>query len=229
MEFVRYGDTPYIKRGFQVDPKRLFYSDYGLALKKMVTLAPGYGILEAGTLIGKITESTGRKDMYAPYAVLAPVRGLPFIAGAYLLEDGGATDTTAKVTIKDSYKFAVGDHIAGVDSDATPIDIGAITSIDRTTYSHYALIGFAQVNLSSLTVANGGILFIQTKTASPYTKAYAILGEGVDTGEGVDAAGGQGAAVFSHAIVYKGLLPNSDAGALTDLGAVEDGQHLILK
>ncbi len=224
-----FGDTAYIKRGFQVDPKRLFYSDIKIALKKMVTLVPGYGILEAGTVVAAITESTNRVSQHVPYAIQAPTVGLPFIGGAYLLADGGSTDTTIDITLPDSYKFAVGDHIAGVDSDATPIDLAAITAIDRTTYSNKAVLTIAQVDISALTVAAGAMIFIQTQTTTPFVDAVSILTEGVDTGVGSDAKGGQGAVVISNAMLYKGLIPNYDAGALTDIGAVTDGQYLVLK
>jgi hypothetical protein len=224
-----YGDTPYLKRGFQVDPKRLFYSDANMALKKMVTLAPGYGILEAGTVVGKITESTGRQDRYVPYAIQAPAAGLDFVGGAYLLADGTAAQTDVDVTLEDSYKFAVGDHVAGVDSNASPIDCGEITAIDRTTYANKAVITIASVDLSALTIANGAMLFIQTHTETPFTNAVAILVEGADTGVGEEAAGAQAGIVLSNAMLYKGLIQNLDDGALTDLGAVEDGQHLVLK
>ena len=223
------GDAPNIKRGFQVDPKRLFYSDEEKALCKMVTLVPGYGILEAGTIVGVITESTSRKDQFVPYAIAAPTAALPFIAGAYLLADGGATDTLIPVTMEDSYKFAVGDHLGGVDSDATPIDIGAITAIDRTTYSHYATLTVTEIDLSGLTVAKGAMVFIQTQTSTPWTNAIGILKEGVDTGVGEDAVGAQGSVVISNAMIYKGLLPNYDAGALTDLSGVVSGQLIVLK
>lgn len=225
---MSYGDSPFIKRTPQVDPKRLFYSDEKIALKKMVTFAPGYGILEAGTLVGKISESTSRLSQYVPYAIQAPVAGLPFIGGAYLLADG-ANGTTIQVTMEDSYKFAVGDHIAAVDSDATPIDIGAIVSIDRTTYPHYAVITVGSVDLTAIDVSTGGMIFIQTQTATPYTNAMGVLMDGIDTGTGEDAVGAQGSVVFSNAMLYKGLFPNYDDGALTDLSGVEDGQMVMLK
>lgn len=224
-----YGDSPYIKRGFQVDSKRLFYSDEKIALKKLTSVVAGYGILEAGTVLGKITESTSRKDMYVPYAIQAPTAGLDFVGGAYLLADGASDTTLLQVTQEDSYKFAVGDHIAAVDSDATPIDCGAIVAIDRTTYSNKATIQIAETSMAAITVAAGGMIFIQTQTTTPFSNAVGILIEGVDTGTGENAVGGQGGVVFSNAILYKGLIQNYDSGALTDLGATTDGQYLILK
>ena len=56
-----------------------------------------------------------------------------------------------------------------------------------------------------------------------------LIKEGVDTGTGADAVGAQGSIVMSNAMLYKGLLPNYDAGALTDLSGVISGQLLVLK
>lgn len=224
-----YGDTPYIKRGVQVDKRRLFYSEERIALTGLATVVPGYGILPAGTIVGEITESTGRIGQFVPYAIQAPVAGQNFVAGAYLLANGATTSTLLEVTKDDSYKFAVGDHIAAVDSDGAPIDCGAITAIDRTTYTNKATITIAETNLSTITVAAGGMIFIQTQTTTPFTNGLAILSEGVDTGVGEEAVGGQGGIVLSNAMLYKGMIPNLDAGALTDLGAIIRGQYLVLK
>lgn len=225
-----YGSTPYIKRGFQVDPKRLFYSNESIALKKLVTLVPGYGILEAGTIVAKITESTTRLGQYVPYAIAAPALNMPFFGGAYLLQDEAAGATTLRVTVKDSYKFAVGDHIAVDDNNSSPVDLGAITAIDRTTSAIYATITFTTASdLSGLDMANASVVYIQSQLTTPFSCAVGVLGEGVDTGEGEEAVGGQGMCVFSNVMLYKGLLPNYDADALTDLSGISDGQVIILK
>jgi hypothetical protein len=223
------GQTPHLRRGAQVDPKRLFYSDQNIALTKQVTIPPGYGFLPAGTVMGKISESTNRAGQFVPYAVQAPTAGLAFLGGAYLTQDGAAS-AECHVTMEDSYAFAVGDHLGAVDSDATPIDLGAVVSIDRTTYSHKAVITATNDVTAAITVAAGGMIFIQTDASTPFSTAAGILLTGVDTGYGEMADGGQGVVVLSNAILYKGLIPNLDAGGLADLTwATEDGQFLILR
>jgi hypothetical protein len=223
------GQTPHLRRGAQVDPKRLFYSDQNIALTKQVTIPPGYGFLPAGTVMGKISESTNRAGQFVPYAVQAPTAGLAFLGGAYLTQDGAAS-AECHVTMEDSYMFAVGDHLGAVDSDGTPIDLGAVTAIDRTTYAHKAVVTATNDVTAAITVANGGMVFIQTDASTPFSTAAGILTTGVDTGYGEEADGGQGVVVLSNAILYKGLIPNLDAGGLADLTwATEDGQFLILR
>lgn len=224
------GDTPYINRGGQVDYKRLFYSNPNHALTKTVHVPGGFGVLPAGQVMGKVSESTNRLGYYTPYVTEAvePGTGLVWPGLAYLVTDGAAS-TSAYVTMDDSYKFAIGDHLVGQDSDDTPIDLGAITAIDRTTYTHMALITVTNNVTTALTIAKGACISIQTTTGSPYTKALGILATAIDTGEGENAKGGDGVMILKNAMLYKNLLQSYDANALTDLSnSVEDGQYLVM-
>ena len=229
------GDTPYVHLGGQADLKRLFYSDPNKALAKPITIPGGYGIIKGGTVMGIITESTSRKNYYVPYvfadsagliAALAEddARGL-----AYLVADQGGASTDAYVTMDDSYKFAVGDHLQAQDSDyATQTDCGAISAIDRTTYLHMAKITVANT-IGVLQTSKGASISIQTKTASPYVEAKGILKAAVDTGTGENAKGGQGVFFLKNAMLYVNSLYCYNADALTDLsGASEDGKYLIM-
>ncbi len=229
------GDTPYVNLGGQEDLKRLFYSDPDKALAKPITIPGGYGKIKAGTVMGIITESTSRKNYYVPYvyddtagliAALADddARGL-----AYLVADQGGASSDAYVTMDDSYKFAVGDHVVTQDSDyATDSDGGAITAIDRTTYSHMAKITVTNT-IGILQTSKGACISIQTATGDPWVCAKGILKGGVDTGEGEDAKGGQGVLILKNAMLYKNNLYCYNADALADLsGASEDGKYLIM-
>jgi len=131
--------------------------------------------------------------------------------------------------MEDSYKFAVGDHIGAVDNDGAPLDSGALVSINRTTYSNQAVLTLGGALTATIAIADGGGLFIQTQTTTPFTNAVGVLVGGVETGTGANAKGGQGVIVLSNAMLYKGLIPNYDAGALTDLGGSVRNQFLILK
>ena len=115
------------------------------------------------------------------------------------------------------------------DLDVSSIDLGAITAIDRTTYSHIALITVTNNVTTAITVANGGCVWIQTVTAAPFTYAKGILAGGVDTGEGENSKGGAGNLVLGNAVLYKGALYGYDDEAATDLGNVEDGNLIYLK
>ncbi|MBW1999774.1 MAG: hypothetical protein JRJ29_17660, partial [Deltaproteobacteria bacterium] len=145
---------------------------------------------------------------------------------AYLVEDP-TTGTEAKVTMDDSYKFAVGDHLVACDSDFTQTDLGAITAIDRDTYSHIAVITVTNA-FESQTVAKGAAITIQSNTSDPFVEAKGILKASVDTGTGENAKGGQGVLILKNAMLYKDCLYNYNADVLTDLGGTEDGKYLII-
>jgi hypothetical protein len=129
----------------------------------------------------------------------------------------------------DAYMFAVGDHLLAVDSDATPVDLGAIVTIDTTTYPHIAVITATNNVTTDIDVATFGFIAIQTQTSTPFTNAVGALVGGVDTGYGVNAKGGQGAIAISNFIAYLGMIPNYDSGALTDLGGVAVNNYMVVK
>jgi hypothetical protein len=214
--------------------RALFKSRPEDAFIKDISIPAGYGVVPAGAVMGIITESTSRKGMYVPYV---PVdngisAGLSNVPGLSYLTTDGAASTSVYVTMEDSYKFAVGDHLGAADSDtdgASCIDLGAITAIDRTTYSHIALITVTNNVTTAITVANGGCVFIQSKTTAPFVAAAGILAGAVDTGTGENSKGGQGNLILGNAVLYKGALYNYDAEVQTDLGNVEDGNLVYLK
>jgi hypothetical protein len=228
------GDTPYINRGGQEDLKRLFYSDPDKALAKPITIPAGYGVIKAGTAMGIITESTNRKNYYVPY-VFADTEGLIAALAAdnarglaYLVVDpAGGTD--AYVTMEDSYKFAVGDHLQSQDSGYDhQADLGAVSAIDRTTYLHMAKITVANA-ITAIDPDDGACISIQTAADTPWVKAVGILKAGVDTGIGENAQGGQGVLILKNAMLYVNNLYCYNDDALADLsGASEDGKYLIM-
>ncbi|MDY0324781.1 MAG: hypothetical protein RBQ87_01240 [Candidatus Cloacimonadaceae bacterium] len=232
-----YGDTPYMQRGGQIDRREIFGPcNLEAVLQIPVTIPPGFGYIPAGAVMGQITSETGatRASQYVPYTPQDAAGGLAaalttLFGAAYLLADPGATATTLDVTLNDSYKFAVGDHIAAIDSDTVAIDCGAISAIDRTTYANKAVITIAETDLSAVDSANGGCLIHQTQLTTPFQNAVGILVGGVETGIGSKAKGAQGVIVISNAILNSGALYNLDSGAITDLGAVSSGNWLILK
>jgi len=231
-----FGDTPHILRGVQHDLRRLFYSEPENALTMQISLPPGYGIVPMGTILGQITEATSpRQGMFAPYTKERPVAGDDSAIGAASLLLDGAADKLVYVTMEDSYKFLVGDHLAIADNTnyasiaAAAKDLGAITDIDRSTYPHKAVITVTNDVSTGYTVARGARVWIQTNATAPFTKAAGILIGGVETGTGEKAQGGMGVIVLSNAMLYKGSLNLYDSEAKTDLGNSEYGQYVILK
>lgn len=221
-------DTPQVLRGYQTDPKRVFYSDINLALKREVFIAAGYGYLPPGTVLAEISSESSRAGQFVPYSFEDPSSDIYNFHGAFLVTDGAA-NAYAYTTLNDSYKFAVGDHLRAVDSDLSPVDLGVITAIDRTTSTAYAKVTATNNVTTDITIANYGAIAIQTYTSTPYTKAVGFLFGGVETGTGEDAAGAQGVIILSNAMLYKGLVLNYDSEVLTDLGNIESGQFIVLK
>ncbi len=225
---VYLGDTAYLQRSGQLDPKRVFESDLNYSLQRSISIVPGYGILPPGCIMGQITESTSRKGMFVPYAIQTAELVSNNFYGAYLLLEGAA-DLLCYMTIDDSYKFAVGDHLGAVDSDATAIDLGAVTAIDRTTYATQAIVTVTNNVTTAMNIAKWAFVFIQTDTSTPFTTAQGLLAGSYDTGTGENAKGAEGSMVLSNAMVKYGLIPNYDAGALTDLSGVLSAPYMIMR
>jgi len=222
------GNTPHIDRGYQDDYKRLFYSKVEVATLLPVHIPPGYGVIKAGTVMGQISsESTSRAYQYVPYVTEDPQLAEVW-AGLALLVTDGAASAVANVVMNDAYKFAVGDHGYAVDSDGSPVDLGALVTRDVTTYAHMAVLTWTNNVTTGITVGNGGGCHIQTTTSSPYTYAKGILFNSVDTGVGESAKGADASIIIKNATLYKGLLTGYDAHSLTDLGGSENGQFLII-
>ena len=229
-----YGSQPYgtVLTG-ATDLRALFKSPPEEARIKDVSIPGGYGVIPAGTVMGIITESTNRAGQYVPYVCAdnGLSAGLTTYPGlAYVTADISAS-TTIYVTMDDSYKFAVGDHLGAGDSTydgASGVDCGAITAIDRTTYSHVGKITVTNT-VTSISLSLGGCVWIQTKTAAPFVEAKGVLAGAVDTGEGSNAKGGGGNLVFGNVEFYQGALYGYDAEVLTDLSGVDMGNFIYLK
>jgi len=233
---MNYGDTPYVQRGDQIDRREIFGPcNLGAIIQLPVTIPAGFGYIPAGTVMGAITESTSRAGQYVPYTPQDAAGGLAaalttLFGASYLLADPGAAATVLEVTMDDSYRFAVGDHIAILDGDTTAIEGSAITAIDRTTYKDKATIACSAITGSEdVDMVDGACVIHQTQTGTPFQNAVGILVGGVNTGIGVNAKGAQGVIVISNAVLNYGALYNLDAGAITDLSAVVSGNYVILK
>jgi len=226
-------DTPTIIRGVQTDYKHLYYSEELAALRVPVTLQAGYGVLKAGTILAKNLSNltTGGKDQLVPYNPTSFTGTEDHPGRAYLVADSGTTASTLKVTISDSYKFKVGDDVIINDNTTTAENLGAVTAIDRTTYTNYAVI--------TVTTATGGTSFTTARFAyiaveagdssNNYSDAVGILEKSVDTGEGSDAAGALATLILGNCVVYEGMLTNFDSAAKTDISGTSFGQYLYIR
>ncbi len=224
-----YGETPYVVHSAETDYKRLFYSRPEQALIKDITLAPGYGILKAGTILALNKSAAGNYNKYVPYNPTTPSSADPNQVGRAFLIDT-PSGTSVNVIMADSYKFAVGDDLIIDDTGTTAENLGAITAIDRTTYNHIATITVTATISGTFTVSENGWVAVEAgDNTNNYSDAVGILIASVDTGTGENAKGAVAPMLISNAILYYGLLTNIDAAAITDLSASYDVRFLYLK
>ena len=219
-------DAPSIIYGLQEDYKKLYYSNPEAALKVPITISPGWGVLKMGTVLSKNASAAGRVGQFFPYDPTATITGAEQAPGrAYLLADTSTNDYVY-VSIDDSYMFMVGDDLIVCDSDGegTAENLGAITAIDRTTYTHMAKITATSSVSDSKTVAKFGYA-----TPEGYNTAVGILEKSVDTGTGVNAKGALATLILGNCVLYKGMLLNLDSNAQTDLSASTLGQYAYIK
>ena len=220
-------DTPYVIRGTQEDYKKLYYSEPMAALKVPVTLQAGFGQLDMGTALAKHTsasgEYTGRMFPYDPTASITGAETAP--GRAYLVSNSGTTDKFVYVTIDDSYKFKVGDDVIINDDTTSAENVGAVTAIDRTTYTHMAKITF--------TTAIGGTAFTTARfaylTLEGYDTCAGILEKSVDTGTGKNAKGALATLILGNCVLYTGTLLNVDSAARTDISATQFGNYTYIR
>jgi hypothetical protein len=212
--------------------KKLFFSKRDIALIKDKTLAAGYGVLKAGTVLSKNTSAAGNAGLLVPYV---PVYGSQVAAlntdaalGLAAMVANGSSGHVY-VSLNDSYKFVVGDQLYYQNTSGDGlVDCGVITAIDRTTSGIMADITCGAYVATNATVAKHAYVYV-VSGSTPFSIAAYILDKDVDTGVGEDAVGALASVVISNAILYTTSLINCTAAAITSLGAVSDGQHIILK
>lgn len=219
-------DTPNVIYGLQTDYKRLYYSEPEAALKVPITIMAGYGKLEQGSALALNGSAGGQKGKVFPYDPSAvPTGTIVRPAAAFLVTDSGTASNVLYTTLDDSYKFEVGDDIYIEDDTTAPENLGAITAIDRTTYTNRAKI--------TVTTNYGGTSFTTARFAylavEGYTTCVGILEKTVDTGTGVLAKGALATMILGNCVLYNGMLTNFDAAAIADLSAGSYGQYVYIR
>jgi len=211
--------------GAQEDYKKLFYSEPKAALVVPVTLGPGYGQVKMGTALARNDSAAGNDGKLMPYDPSTITGAEAYTPRAYLVQSSGATASTLYVTLNDSYKFIVGDDVYINDNTTTAENLGAITAIDRTTYTHMAAI--------TVTTATGNTSFTTARFAyialEGYDTCVGILQKSVDTGTGVNAKGAVAPMILGNCVLYTGCLTNLDAAAKTDISASTFGIYTYIK
>lgn len=219
-------DIPQINYGLQTDYKRLYYSEPEAALKVPVTIMAGYGKLEQGTALALNGSAGGQKGKVFPYDPdAAPTGKLVRPAAAFLVTDSGTTSNVLYTTLEDSYKFEVGDDVFIEDDTTAAENLGAITAIDRTTYTNRAKI--------TVTTNYGGTSFTTARFAylavEGYTTCVGILEVTRDTGTGALAKGAVATMILGNCVLYNGMLTNVDSAALSDISGATYGQYIYIR
>lgn len=218
-------DAPSILLGTQEDYRRLYYSEPDAALKVPISIQAGYGQCYMGQAMAKNSSAAGNMNKMVPYdpdTIDGTQENHP---RAYLVQNSGTTATVLYVTLTDSYRFSVGDDVYIADNTTTAENLGAITVIDRTTYTHMAAI--------TVTTATGGTSFTTARYAfiavEGYATAVGILEKSVDTGTGSDAKGAVATLILGNCVLYSGRLTNVDSAARTDLSASTFGNFTYIR
>jgi hypothetical protein len=221
---IMQGDSPNINYGpLQTDYRRLFYSDEAVCLIVPIQLAPGYGIVKAGTALAKNTSAlaTGNTSKFFPYSPAA-ITGAENAAGrAYLVQDSGTATNLLYVTLDDSYKFKVGDDLMIIDNTTSGENLGAITAIDRTSFTNKAKIT-TTTNVGGTSFTAARFAFV---AAEGYDACVGILGKSVDTGVGSKAVGAQASLLLKNFVLYTAGLTNVDSAAVADLSLSSIGLY----
>lgn len=225
------GDTPQIVRNPEGRGiKRLFYSVRDIALIKDKMVAPGFGVLAAGTIMSTNTSAAGGKGTLVPYVPVynKVTFGTDSAIGISPIVADGVTGSV-KVSIADSYKYQVGDDlVAENNAGEGPLALGAISAITRTD-ARFAIITCGAYTATNITVAKNAYIYTEAGASDPWSTATFIIDKDIDTGVGEEAAGAQTSVVISNAVLYTSSLVNATSEALAAIGGVLDGQHIILK
>jgi len=220
--------------------KRLFYSLREQALLLPKTIRGGFGVLEAGQVMGVI-ENTADPNSDEASGILCP-----YVEQTAALTDLGhdvnpgvcpvysASSTTILCDLERSWAFKVGDEILIDDNNSSPEGL-TISAIDRTTYDYQASLTvdsisgtFTAAALAYIYLRHGGGTGDSSGHVAGQNYAQYILDQTIDTGF-EDQGGALGSVVVSNAILYQDAVVNADTAAIADLSLVSDGIFYILK
>jgi len=218
------GSTPQFNTGGRSPKLKPLYHSYveqALILEKFVM--PGFGDLQAGTVMAKYS------DKFVPYV---PVAVATSDVGRVFITNDAAAAKIAYMPNRYASRFAVGETlVCKTDDDVT--DQGAITAIDIDDIPGMTKVTVTTNFTANATVAKSANLYHKTATGSPFSTAVGIIDTAVTTGEyvegGVAAQGAQVSYVVSNAILYLDALVGLDSAAITALGVVSDSPYVIVK
>jgi hypothetical protein len=219
-------EAPGIERtGYTPGLPPLFHSRAEIALIKDKSAHAGFGYLKRG----RVMATTVADELVVPVPVDSGSVDAIDAARSRLVVDAGDTDTTVTVSEADAAKFRVGDEV--VLNNLTPVyqDLGAITKIAAPANGQVVITVTNAVSGALMTVASRSALSHKTAAASPFYAASCVLDKDINTGTAGTDNAVPVSVVFGNCILYTAFLTGMSAKSLTDLGAIQDGVHTIIK
>jgi len=247
-----FGTRPQMNSGGRVPGQQPLYRTEPLILLDS-TLRFGFGGVPAGTILGRIQTATGGSPDMVPVPCLMAATDLATVQ----MGVGSVTADVAsgaQIAIIDpaiSTQYKVGDKVALVQVASAIVefhDCGAITAINSTT----GAITFTTVTAKAWTVTLKAALIHNTggAAAKGYIKGICLLDRNVDTSTSDDltmmtsdfisndashvtpTVGGTGAlisACYGGAVVMLNMVKNRNTNIDTDMMAIVDGRHYIIR
>lgn len=219
-------EAPGLTRGGMTPGIRpLFHSRREIALIKDKSALAGYGVLNQGTVMGITTADS----QVVPIPLDTGSVNAVDPARARLVVNYASAATAIVISEADAAKFRVGDSV--VLSNLTPAyaDMGPITAIGAAVNGQVTITVTTGAAVAVHTVANRAALSHKTAAGTPFYKASCVLDKDIDTGVVADLASVPCSVVFGNCILYSVYLKGMSAKSITDLGAIQDGVHTIIK
>jgi len=227
---VNRGDTPHVYDGLATDYRRLLYNEFDYVLSLPIRVSAGYGTLKQGSAIAKNLSAGGNSGEYVPYNPTTVDDGGWQPGRSFLVNSIASGESTFQVTLDDSYKFAVGDDVVINSTYLSAVNCGAISAIDRTTYTNKAEITFTDALTNGAPVGDAACAAVEAgDNTNSYSDCVGVLLRACETGTGEFAKGGNGVIGISNMVMYAGMTWNLDSAAKTDISATTFGQYTVVK
>ena len=221
------GMAPQVNRvGYSaIRERKLFYSQREVALLLEKQLRGGYGDLLAGTVLAEMTAAPYDLVPYIPDTISATDVGRIFLV------NDNITAATFKIWAEDRGKLKAADVIVLTDTDGT-YEEATVSSMaeDAGGRTWTVTLSGATTTVGGFTVAKSANCYLKAGASGKRSTAKYILDQDVYTGNYENPTPGALTSVFlSNGIVYKSMMVGLDATAASALGAVIDGNFVIVK
>lgn len=221
------GMAPQVNRvGYSaIRERKLFYSQREVALLLEKQLRGGYGDLLAGTVLAEMTAAPYDLVPYIPDTISTTDVGRIFLV------NDNITSATFKIWAEDRGKIKAADVIVLTDTDGT-YEEATVSSMaeDAGGRTWTVTLSGATVTAGGFTVAKSANCYLKSGASGKRSTAKYILDQDVYTGNYENPTPGALTSVFlSNGIVYKSMMVGLDATAASALGAVIDGNFVIVK